>query len=188
MVLAILMGAVSLVAPGGAPATPPEPPSAAGALRRALHFPKLKRGPRCPVSATQTPPWTTGQKLIGPGPVYLMAVVGASPASGISIALSARDNLGRYAQKTPWAIDRSYGGPMLVRGARIDRRGAVRFAFGHGQHLRELYWNDGADQGLPPEPRYRFLPSETLFRAGGCYAFQVDGTSFSRVIVVRVRR
>jgi hypothetical protein len=104
----------------------------------------------------------------------------------ISIALSAHDSLGWQGQKTPWAVRRSYSGPILVRGARIGRRGQVRFAYGYGDHLRELHWDVGADQGLPPDPGYRFLASETLFRAPGCYAFQIDGTSFSKVIVVRV--
>ena len=33
-----------------------------------------------------------------------------------------------------------------------------------------------------------FLASATLFRTAGCYAFQIDGTSFSKIIVVHVRR
>ena len=97
------------------------------------------------------------------------------------------DGQGWYAQKTPWVISREYSGALLVRGARIDRRGQVRFALGYGDHLRELYWEAGADQSLKPDPDYRFLASSTLVRTRGCYAFQVDGESFSRVIVVRVR-
>jgi hypothetical protein len=97
------------------------------------------------------------------------------------------DEQGWYGQKTPWLISKEYDGPLLVRGGRIDRRGQVRFALGYGDHLRELYWEAGADQSLPPNPDYRFLASATLVRTRGCYAFQVDGESFSRVIVVRVR-
>lgn len=97
------------------------------------------------------------------------------------------DGQGWYGQKTPWVISREYSGALLVRGARIDRRGQVRFALGYGDHLRELYWEAGADQSLTPDPDYRFLASATLVRTRGCYAFQVDGESFSRVIVVRIR-
>jgi len=125
--------------------------------------------------------------LTGRGPAYLI-VVGDAPPGTISIALSARDRLGWYGQKTPWAIDRSYDGPILVRGARIGRRGQVRFAYEYGDHLREIHWGTGTDQGSPPDPDFRFLASATLFRASGCYAFQVDGTSFSEIVVVRVRR
>jgi hypothetical protein len=102
--------------------------------------------------------------------------------------LSGRDSLGWYGQKTPWAISRSYDGPILVRGARIGQRGEMRFAHGYGEHLRELYWESGVDQGSPPDPDFRFLASATLFRAPGCYAFQIDGSSFSRIVVVRVKR
>jgi hypothetical protein len=124
-----------------------------------------------------------GQRLNGRGPVFLVA---ADPAT-IFMKFAYPDGQGWYAQKTPWVISRDYEGALLVRGARIDRRGQVRFAYGEGQHLRELYWEAGADQSLPPNPDYRFLASATLVRARGCYAFQVDGESFSRVIVMRVR-
>ena len=154
-------------------------------LHRPLHLPRLAPGKRCPMSPSASAPWRTGQPLIGRGPVYLVGVGGAP---GISIALSARDALGWYGQKTPWVIDRSYAGPILVRGARIGRRGQVRFAHGYGDHLRELQWDANVDQGSPPNPNYRFLASATLFRSPGCYAFQIDGTVFSKIIVVRVRR
>ena len=160
-----------------------------GAPHRPLHLPHLRPGKRCPISPSQISPWGTDglETLTGRGPAYLIGVGGAEGGT-ISIAGSARDSLGWQGQKTPWAVRRSYEGPILVRGARIDRRGQVRFGYGYGDHLRELRWDAGADQGLPPDPGYRFLASETLFRAPGCYAFQIDGTSFSKVIVVRVAR
>jgi hypothetical protein len=186
MLLASLIGIVSLVSPGSAPAVTPPPPSAADALRRPLHLPKLKRGARCPLSPSRV--WAPGarQRLNGRGPAFLVGIGGAGPAT-INMIFSYPDELGWYGQKTPWWVSREYDGPLLVRGARIDRRGAVRFAKSYGDHLQELSWEAGVDQSLPPNPDYRFLASETLVRARGCYAFQVDGTSFSRVIVVRVR-
>lgn len=155
-------------------------------LHRPLHLPHLGPGKRCPVSPARATPSAGNQTLIGRGPAYLIAVRGGGAT--INIGMSARDKLGWYGQKTPWLINRSYDGPILVRGGRIDRRGELRFAYGYGQHLRELYWRSGADQGLPPDPNFRFLPSEMLFRAPGCYVNQIDGTSFSRIIVFRVRR
>jgi hypothetical protein len=176
---------VSLVSPAGGVVTegPPTPPPAE-ALHRRLHLPKLRRGARCPLSTSR--PLAQGAHLNGRGPVFLVGVGGADAAT-INMIFSYPDELGWYAQKTPWWISREYDGPLLVRGARIDRRGPVRFAYGYGEHLRELYWPAGADQSLPQNPDYRFLASATLVRARGCYAFQVDGTSFSRVIVMRVR-
>jgi hypothetical protein len=186
MLLASLIGLVSLISPVSVPAVPPPPPSAADALRRPLHLPKLKQGKRCPLSPSRMWAPETGQRLNGRGPVFLVGVGRADPAT-INMIFSSPDEQGWYGQKTPWVVSRVYEGPLLVRGARIDRRGPVRFAYGHGQHLRELYWEAGTDQSLPPNPDYRFLASETLVRARGCYAFQVDGESFSRVIIVRVR-
>jgi hypothetical protein len=109
---------------------------------------------------------TTGQKLNGRGPAFLVAL---DPAT-IYMNFAFPDERGWYAQKTPWVISREYEGALLVRAARIDRRGPVRFARGYGEHLRELYWEAGADQSLVPEPEYRFLASSTLVRARGCYA------------------
>jgi hypothetical protein len=183
MLVAGLIGLVSLLSP--APVHVAAPPGAAE-LRRPLHLPKLKRGARCPLSPSRLWPPDTGQRLNGRGPAFLVGVGHADPAT-INMIFSYPDEKGWYGQKTPWAIRRDYEGPMLVRAARIDRRGKVRFAYGYGQHLPELYWEAGADQGLPPDPSYRFLASETLVRSRGCYAFQVDGTSFSSVIVMRVR-
>lgn len=157
-------------------------------LHRPLHLPRLAPGQRCPISPSQPVSWgTAGQRLTGRGPAYLIGLSGASGGT-ISIAGSARDGLGWYGQKTPWAIRRSYDGPILVRGARIGRRGQVRFAHAYGDHLRELQWDAGADQGSPPDPDFRFLASATLVRAPGCYAFQIDGSSFSKIIVARVQR
>jgi hypothetical protein len=110
--------------------------------------------------------------------------VGASPSGVISIAQSGRDPLGWRGQKTPWFIARTYAGPLLIRGARIDGVGPIRFAKVYGQHLRELRFAAGENNGV--EGRWRFLASSSLFRVKGCYAFQVDGTTFSRVVTMRV--
>jgi hypothetical protein len=154
-------------------------------LHRPLHLPRLAPGKRCPINPSHNSPWGNGQRLVGRGPAYLITVGGAGSTS---IAISVRDKLGWYGQKTPWVVERSYNGSILVRGARIGRRGQVRFAHGYGEHLEELQWEAGADQGSPPDSNYRFLASTMLVRAPGCYAFQIDGDSFSKIIVVRVRR
>ena len=159
---------------------------ASDGLHRPLHLPRLRPGQRCPVSPSR-PLADSGRPLNGRGPVYLLGVGGARPGT-ITIDWSLPDSPGWYGQKTPWMISRPYGGPILVRGARIGRRGQVRFAYGYGDHLRELDWPAGADQAPAPDPNFRFLASATSFRAPGCYAYQIDGTSFSEIIVVRVPR
>jgi hypothetical protein len=180
----VLVGLATAFAVAGAAASAASSSLGSDAPHRPLHLPHLLPGKRCPISPSQTARWGTDglQTLTGRGPAYLIG------GGRISIALSARDSLGWYGQKTPWAIRRSYAGPILVRGARIGRRGQVRFAYGYGDHLRELHWDAGADQGLPADPGFRFLASGTLFRGAGCYAYQIDGSSFSKIIVVRVTR
>jgi hypothetical protein len=181
----VLVGlAIAFAVEGASLASAASSSVASGAPHRPLHLPHFRPGKRCPITPSQVARWGTDglQTLTGRGPVYLIG------DGTISIALSARDSLGWYGQKTPWAIRRSYDGPLLVRGARIGRRGQVRFAYGYGDHLRELHWDAGADQGLPPDPSFRFLASATLFRLPGCYAFQIDGTSFSKIVVARVTR
>jgi hypothetical protein len=155
-----------------------------GTLARPLHLPHVAPGHRCPTALTART--VDGQALNGVSPAFLVGAP-AAPAGVISLAQSATDSLGWRSQKTPWQIARSYNGPILIRGARIDQPGAVRFAFGNGQHLHELRFAIGANYALPHHlDQWRLLPFATLFRAKGCYAFQVDGTTFSHVVTMRV--
>jgi hypothetical protein len=126
-------------------------------------------------------PLTTlfGQPLNGTGPVFLMTVGNAS-AGTIPVGSPG----GWLGQKTPWWVERRYTGPLLIRGSRLDKPGSVRFAKVSGQHLPELRFPAGEDNGL--QKPFRFLASGSTFRTAGCYGFQADGTSFSEVIVMRV--
>src|SRR4051812_10387922 len=111
-----------------------------------------------------------------------MSVGGAPPAT-VDISRSPRDAKGYLGQKAPWIVDRGYRGPVLIRGARLDAPGPVRFARGTGQHLAALYLRRG--EAVQPSGR-RVLPSLLLVRAAGCYGLQIDGLTFSQTIVVRV--
>ncbi|HEY8646755.1 MAG TPA: hypothetical protein VIL77_12865 [Gaiellaceae bacterium] len=80
---------------------------------------------------------------------------------------------------------------MLVRAARIDAQGTIALAKVHSDHLQELRYATGFSNGYRDRSygmngSYRFLAATTLLRTPGCYAFQVDGTTFSAVIVMRV--
>jgi hypothetical protein len=157
------------------------------ALHRPLHLPSVSSG--CPTSPTRELgkwPWSVA------APVYLMNV-GSAPVPGtIDISQSPFDDQGWRGQKTPWLVPASYHGPVLIRAARIgDAHSPVVLAKVYGQHLSELRFRTGESngtrgrmQGLPG--RYRMLASTAQFRAAGCYAFQVDGSSFSSVVVMRV--
>ena len=156
-----------------------------GSLHRPLHLPHVAHGAPCPLSKGHV-------KLFGPGtpmgitdagPAHIMSV-GGSPPAVVDISQSRRDGTGYAGQKAPWIVDGSYRGPVLIRGTRLDRPGPVRFAEGTGQHLASLYLRRG--DRVEPRGR-RTLPSLLLVRAPGCYGLQVDGSTFSQTIVIRVR-
>jgi hypothetical protein len=83
-----------------------------------------------------------------------------------------------FGTKVLWMVDPIYAGPVLVRGLQLDGPNELRF-------------DDGvipqrATKILPARPP-RGRPSYTRVRAPGCYAYQVDGLGFSRVIVFEAR-
>lgn len=112
-----------------------------------------------------------------------MMSVADEPAGSVTIEDSPVDPQGWRGQKAPWIAAPRYRGPILIRGARIDAPGEIRFARDHGEHARALYQRRG--QGVQPNG-WRGWPGALLVRTPGCYALQVDGTSFSTVIVIRV--
>jgi hypothetical protein len=80
----------------------------------------------------------------------------------------------------------SYRGRVLIRGRRLDNRQLLGF---NGRALpgRELRIEPGMTvswQGQPPGSRG--VPSDVRARSAGCYGVQIDGSTFSRVVVFRV--
>lgn len=140
-------------------------------LRRPLQLPSIRAGAACPrASSTRTGTGTTWP--LGPGPAY--------PALGLNGVASLKDDLvkrGWYLYKTLWAISPRYRGPVLIRGGRVDGSGVLRFNFRLAREFR-------LHKLAPTAPsRWRHAPSHTALRGAGCYAFQVDGIGFSRVVV-----
>lgn len=134
------------------------------ALRRPLHLPH-SRGAGCPVSAGATPvslfggPRLTAERFVG------------------SRWLAAR---------VTWRAAVGYPGPILIRGRRLGGSEAVGFGEGHRPYDELQLMNSGRGEA-PTRGGGRAWLSLTRVRDPGCYAYQVDGTSFSRVIVFRVR-
>jgi hypothetical protein len=82
-------------------------------------------------------------------------------------------------QKVLWIGRPSYRGPVLIRGRQLDGPNDIRFGSGlnPGREMRLESVGGSSPGGWQNKPSY------TRLRAPGCYAWQVDGTTFSRVIV-----
>jgi hypothetical protein len=159
--------------PAGSGAEPYCSQNLPASLVRPLHLPKLEPGPSCPTTPGHAIK-TVGFSAIGlgNGPVY----------PGITGELN-RWSGGWFGFKTLWFVAPTYDGPVLVRGARIDGDGLV--GFGENPLIGHLI--------IPPGPTvneatdgYRTAPGGTYVAGPGCYAWQIDGLSFSYVIVFGV--
>jgi hypothetical protein len=144
-------------------------------LRRPLHLPTLAAGTSCPRSGARHVSPSFGIAL-GPGPAYPVPF-----RDGILQLGDGRVEGGWMYVKVLWVTAPRYAGPFLVRGRRID--GTSWLGFESGPHpLQELQF--------PPRPRgyrgWRSTATYTRVREPGCYAYQVDGTTFSRVLVFSI--
>src|SRR5919201_6645978 len=155
-------------------------------LRRPLHLPKVAPGAHCPTSRVD--PLVALKRInicggsgVGRGPVY--------PALPSAFLMASRDQQYGgpwFGEKVFWYVLPSYRGRALIRGRRLD--GPQRLGF-NGRRLpgRELRIDRGVSVGWEGQPPgSRGIPSGVRVRASGCYGVQIDGTSFSRVVVFRV--
>jgi hypothetical protein len=133
-------------------------------LRRPLHLPH-SIGSGCPVSATSTPVSSSGGSR-----------------------LTAQRFVGSHwlAAHVTWRAAVGYHGPVLIRGRRLDGGGAVGFGEGHTPYDELQLMNSGRGEATTTGGDRAWL-SLTRVQHPGCYAYQVDGSSFSHVIVFRVR-
>jgi hypothetical protein len=148
-------------------------------LKRRLNLPVVAPGNACPRSHGQTVSAAFGPGLDG-GPVY---PVGLGTAGTLGVVASD----GSYIQKVLWVGAASYSGPVLIRGGRLDRPGWVKFALSGSRPVDELRLQEPTAASPGEEPGWREWPSSTYVPAAGCYAYQVDGIDFSRVIVFEAR-
>jgi hypothetical protein len=137
--------------------------SVPASLRRPLDLPSDDGGP-CPITINPQGPLS---------PRELPAGVGFHGVSG-SRWLEA---------EVTWTAVGGYTGPVLIRGGML---GAGALGFGTGAvPYDELQLLD-AGQGAPRVTGDgRAWITYTRIRSGGCYAYQVDGTGFSEVVVFR---
>ena len=160
-------------------------------LARPLHLPRVAWDAPCPVSRVdRRVPFVRRFGVspgIGSGPAYPVGL----PDGVLRLAPARNFHSRRWAgQKVLWFVLPSYRGPLLIRGARVDGPGRVRFEQG-AVPPKQLWIRAGETQGETGSPvpnGARYLPSYTRLRGPGCYAYQIDGATFSRVVVFRATR
>ncbi len=139
-------------------------------MRRALHLP-ARRGAACPASN---------------------ASAGEVSAGDASAERAERFIGSRWlATRVTWRAAPGYRGPILIRGRRLGAGpaggAAVGFGEGHRPYDELQLMSSGRGAPLSAAAGARAWLTLTRVRTPGCYAYQVDGTSFSNVIVFRVR-
>jgi hypothetical protein len=160
-------------------------------LRRPLSLPAVPAGGACPVSEVHTMPkgggFNTDYPAIGEGPFRATGQADWGFADPPPIEEPYTDTDWRSA-KVIWHVDPTYSGPLLLRGARIDGPGELRFdrylgALGQGD--APTGYEELAYPAMTGDPGLRTPPSGVYLTSPGCYAIQVDGTTFSQIIVFR---
>jgi hypothetical protein len=149
------------------------------ALRRPPHFPVLRAGQRCPASPGTPVNNSIFQGIArGTGPVRVL--VGGT-RRGTADLINPSSAPPWLALKTLWFSLPAYQGPFVIRARRLGRPGPV--ALGEGPVAAPLV--------VPPGPTlnsglgYRTVPGGLFVKTPGCYAWQVDGLTFSEIIVIR---
>ncbi len=133
------------------------------ALRRPLKLPTDDGGP-CPITLNPQPA----------SPRELPAGVGFRQVSGSHWLIA----------EVTWVVPGGYTGPLLIRGGMLGGGGAVGFGTGAVPY-DELQLLD-AGKGAPRVAAGgRAWITYSRISAGGCYAYQVDGTGFSEQVVFR---
>ncbi len=148
----------------------------AGLEQRPVQVPTLAPGSSCPTAYGHAISPSFGLGL-GDGPVY---PVGLGSAGLLQYAPPANfDSHDWGGMKILWAVDTpSYGGVVLIRGHQVDGPNELRFEHGDvpPTELRVTPY-PGTPEGWTGQPSY------TRVRVPGCYAYQVDGITFSKHII-----
>jgi hypothetical protein len=164
--------------PKAAAATSATPSNDQARLTRPLHLPVLHPGQACPVSP-ETPTHSsvfTGPAL-GVGPVHPLA-------DGNETLISPTNQAGWLAIKSLWVSDPTYQGPFLVRIRRLDGSGPAGVL--EDPTVTSFFVPDGPTWNSEPGG-YRAITGATWVKTPGCVAWQVDGLTFSHVIVIHLR-
>jgi hypothetical protein len=156
------------------PASPAATADAATLLARPLKLPAVRSGAACPVTPVSSRKVGVTNPR-GHGPFYLG---GPMPQ-------------GHYPwNKTVWILADGARGPLLFRGGRIDGSGSLTFSGSPAEQsqMGVTLTSSGGGVSATFYERVIALGRGDAFyvypATTGCYALQVDGTSFEDVIVI----
>lgn len=184
-----------------------EPPNAESAPHRAVVPFRARplRLPRMPFHtcrmtpelspATAEVPGRPSEAALGDGPVYVAfpaipRILDVFPPKDSGLPPS-RWRVG----ETVWISAPGYRGPVLVRGRRVDGPGRLGFGKTRSPSWELLLpagtWDQRAgvlgEWKRAVQGGWRFAKAKMRVRVDGCYAMQIDGRSFSDVIVFVAR-
>jgi hypothetical protein len=158
-------------------------------LHRPLHLPSVAPGAACPISQVDPRVHWRRQHIYGTagtgrGPVY--PGLGSPPVGEVTAAADTQYGGPWYGSKVFWYARPRYRGPALIRGRRLDGQAALGFN-GQAFPRRELHIRPGQTVSWTGQVAgSRGVPSEIRVLQPGCYGVQIDGTTFSRVVVFHV--
>lgn len=168
----------------GAPGCPSG--SVPTALRRPIHLPHIAAGAGCPVSAPGHRVTRYFAASIGRGPIYAVSLAGFDHTAVLPFVMPSPGGLFSGSawggQVVKWLGAPSYHGPVLIRGRMLSGHDGLGFGLGDVP-LAEMDLPPGS--GDPSAGGWRAWPGYTRLRSPGCYGWQVDGTTFSEVIIFK---
>ena len=139
---------------------------------------------------------TFGSALAAVAAVLVATVLGVTPTAAaqaapppqgpagdavLQLRPDDREPGGSYRVKVRW-VGSGYAGPVLIRADRIDGTGTALAQFSYTGEAR-----DGGYFATLTESE-NDIPATTLVSGPGCFAYQLDGTTFSETIVFEVVR
>lgn len=155
------------------------------ALFRPLRIPVIRTGESCPASRGKLAKMPRFPRVaLGRGPVRPMFLDGGDLSIGIVDARTSTNAPGWLAIKTNWFSMPSYQGPIVIRAARLGANGTIAFNVDPTDYVLVV----PPGKTLNSTGLWRNMPGGTYVKTPGCYGWQVDGLTFSDVIVANIVR
>lgn len=154
-------------------------------LRRPLHIPSIAPNAPCPTSAVDDgvnfARYGVGPG-IGTGPVYPTPFDSRDQRPLSSMIVDPTWRGGKHA----FLILPAYHGPVLIRGHQLDGPGEVSFSSNEIPGAAR-YPARSAELRIPAFRNALVMHTFFFLDPPGCFAYQIDGTTFSKIVTFEVR-